>query len=1137
MFSGMGSQSFQMGRELFEQHPGFQHWMRRYDTRVEKVSGASILEEVYSPDRGRGDDFSHLKRGAAALLTVQCALARTLMDEGLAPDLLLGTSLGETAAGIVAGALDFEQMLEVFCRHTDAIAATCEPASLLGILRGADWVRAEPFLRTRCELAAVNFDGYVAVVVRERHRQEVVKYLDAHGVVSQPIPVGQGFHSSLIDPAEALCRQALAHVRPGRPSVPIISCAAAREVASFDVEHFWSVLRGPILFERTLQALDTPDTRYVDVGPSGTLATYARSVLGEEAAGRVFPVLTMFGRDLKNLSRLRQAMRPERTPKGGRMKVVVFPGQGAQQKGMGRELFDAFPELTDSASGILGYDLRELCLEDPRKELRKTQYTQPALFVVGALAYLRWLDASGRPPDAAAGHSLGEYNALFAAGAFDFQTGVRLVKKRGELMAAANGGAMAAVLGIGEERVRELLEARHLGSLDVANLNTPKQTVLSGTPEDIARAQPVFEEAGARFVRLDVSAAFHSRHMEPAARAFAAFLATQELREPRFPVIANVSARPYAPGEVVSTLAAQLRSPVRWAESVHFLRSLGDVEFEELGHGKVLTRMLAEIDATPRPAPVGRSINPILVEPAGECAGTRSVPSTRVSRSAGPAHAEPPGERGGTQSVPPAPVGRSTGGVGHGSKVDPALPALVLTRGSHLGSAAFREGYGVAYAYYAGPMGEGISGVDLVSRLARAGILGVLGTWGLPDTRVEAAIEEVRRRVGEQSAFAVDLRAGANEDERVRLLLRHRVSVVEAADHVRITPALVLYRLKGAFRGKDGVVRAPHRLIAKTSRLEMAERFLAPPPAELVAELLAAGHLQRGEAELAPWLSMASDLCVRADGAGATEQGAALALFPVFERLRRRQPAGSPAHRVRLGLAGGIGTPEAAAAAFVMGADFISTGSINQCTVEAATSDRVKDQLAGAGIHDTTYVPEDASFELGGRAQVLKRGLFFPARANKLHDVYRASRSLEELEPELRQTLEERWFGEPLHAVWARVAAGLSAEARRDAERNPKSRMALVFRSYLERASRYAREGDEQQKTQFNIPCGAAMGAANAWLEGGPLASWRNRHVDALATRLMDEAADVLTERGAARHCNGALNKSQTPVSHESHAA
>ncbi|HSP81905.1 MAG TPA: acyltransferase domain-containing protein, partial [Myxococcaceae bacterium] len=166
------------------------------------------------------------------------------------------------------------------------------------------------------------------------------------------------------------------------------------------------------------------------------------------------------------------------------MTTLVFPGQGSQKLGMGRELFERHSALVERAEAVLGYSLREVC-EDER--LHQTQYTQPALFVVNALHWLEWREREGREPDGAAGHSLGEYDALFAAGAFDFETGVRLVRKRGELMGQARDGGMAAVIGLAPERTREVLARLGVDSLDVANDNAPTQHVLSGPKPDLER--------------------------------------------------------------------------------------------------------------------------------------------------------------------------------------------------------------------------------------------------------------------------------------------------------------------------------------------------------------------------------------------------------------------------------------------------------------------------------------------------------------------------------------------------------------------------------------------------------------------------------------------------------------------------
>ncbi|AUX43596.1 uncharacterized protein SOCE26_050460 [Sorangium cellulosum] len=283
--------------------------------------------------------------------------------------------------------------------------------------------------------------------------------------------------------------------------------------------------------------------------------------------------------------------------------VFVFPGQGSQARGMGKAHFDAFPRQVAEAEEILGYSLRRLCLEDPARELSQTQYTQPAVFVVSALAYLARLDGGGALPDAVAGHSLGEYTALFAAGVFDFATGVRLVRRRGELMSQAEGGGMAAVIGLPIDAIRLALEGAGLGRLEAVNLNSPRQTVLAGALEDIQQAGPVLTAAKARYVQLKVSAAFHSRYMEQAQRDFAAFVAGFRFARPRIPVIANCTARPYPDDEagIRDLLVRQITSPVRWYETISYLLASPGVAFEEIGPGNVLTRLITEIREEPLP--------------------------------------------------------------------------------------------------------------------------------------------------------------------------------------------------------------------------------------------------------------------------------------------------------------------------------------------------------------------------------------------------------------------------------------------------------------------------------------------------------------------------------------------------------
>jgi malonyl CoA-acyl carrier protein transacylase len=284
------------------------------------------------------------------------------------------------------------------------------------------------------------------------------------------------------------------------------------------------------------------------------------------------------------------------------MIAFVFPGQGSQKRGMGQGLFDETPqyaEVEKDVDAILGYSLRKLCLEDADNRLKETQFTQPCLYVVNALHYYKAVSQGARPAYLA-GHSLGEYNALLAAGVFDFLTGLRLVQRRGELMSRAKNGGMAAVIGLGAGRVAKAIEENGLASIDVANFNSPSQTVVSGPIEDIKRAGPFFERAGARiYMPLQVSAAFHSRYMTDAAKAFADFLDPMSFAAPKIPVVANATAQPYptdrASESVKSLLAQQITHSVRWTQSVRFLISQGVTQFSEMGPGNVLTRMAQQI--------------------------------------------------------------------------------------------------------------------------------------------------------------------------------------------------------------------------------------------------------------------------------------------------------------------------------------------------------------------------------------------------------------------------------------------------------------------------------------------------------------------------------------------------------------
>ncbi|UMR29379.1 ACP S-malonyltransferase [Massilia sp. MB5] len=579
MFSGQGSQYRQMGHELYRREPVFRSTMQDLDPLVRSRCGESVLAALYEETNGE-QQLKRIRISHPAIFMVEYALAQTLIAADVRPDLVLGSSLGSYAAAAIAGCVDAETALGAVIEKALMLERYCAPGCMLAVM-GDPAAYLTPGIQDICELAARNFNGHSVLAMPLDQLARVENHLRQNGLAFQRLDVEFAFHSRWIDAARQPYLDYLQSLHFQPAAIPLACCASASTLQALPSGFFWTVARAPIRFQDTVQALETQDSyRYIDAGPAGTLATFLKYGLPAGSSSQIHTLMSPFGSDSDNLAAVtskcrRPAGRTEQhqpTKESRAMKAVIFPGQGAQFKGVGKDVFPLYPDLVRRASEILGYSLEELCLSDSQNQLSQTRYTQPALFVVNALNYYRYqTEHGGAAPDFFAGHSLGEYNALLAAGAFSFETGLRLVKKRGELMGAARDGAMAAVLGASASEVQAILDKHQLDQIDIANYNSPTQIVIAGSKDAIAAAEQIFASQNLRYVTLNVSAAFHSRYMQPAQAEFARFLSEFSFTAPTVPVIANASGRPYEVDRIAETLAAQIAGPVRWVDSVRYL--------------------------------------------------------------------------------------------------------------------------------------------------------------------------------------------------------------------------------------------------------------------------------------------------------------------------------------------------------------------------------------------------------------------------------------------------------------------------------------------------------------------------------------------------------------------------------------
>ncbi len=431
-----------------------------------------------------------------------------------------------------------------------------------------------------------------------------------------------------------------------------------------------------------------------------------------------------------------------------------------------------------------------------------------------------------------------------------------------------------------------------------------------------------------------------------------------------------------------------------------------------------------------------------------------------------------------------------------------------------LGDPDFCKTYGTRYAYMTGAMANAIASTDLVIALGKAGMLSSFGAAGLVPSRLETAIQCIQDALPE-GPYAFNLIHSPSEEamerKAVELFLNYKVRHVEASAFLTLTPSVVHYRVAGLSLSPDGKVNIQNRVIVKLSRKEVAQKFMSPAPEKILSQLLAEGKITEQQAKLAQLVPVVDDVTVEADSGGHTDNRPLVVLLPAMMALRDELQAKYHFETpIRVGAAGGISTPAAVLGAFMMGAAYVVTGSVNQACVEAGASPHTKRLLAQASMTDVTMAPSADMFEMGVKVQVLKNGTFFPMRAQKLYELYSHYDSIEAIPAEEREKLESQVFKRDLESVWqdtVKFFMERDPDQIARAQANPKRKMALVFRWYLGLSSRWSNSGEPGREMDYQIWCGPSIGAFNDWTRGTYLAEPENRRVVDVAKHLLYGAA------------------------------
>jgi len=307
MFSGQGSQYYHMGKELYCQNTIFQKWMSKLNDIVYQKVGFSIIDEIYSGSKNKADNFDRLLYTHPAIFMVEYSLARVLIESGLEPDYVLGASLGELTSAAVAGVISVEETLAIILTQAQLIEKHCQIGSMIAVVDSPDLYNQSSVISLHSNLAAINYSSHFIISGESAKLLKIEEHLKAKDLIFQALPVRYGFHSSNIAPIENEYATFLSKLSFRKPEIPVISCLLSGCATDFSDMYFWDIIRQPIYFQKTIINLEEQGQfKYIDLGPSGTLANFVRKNLSRDSLSQSYDVLNPFGQDVKKLKKVKE---------------------------------------------------------------------------------------------------------------------------------------------------------------------------------------------------------------------------------------------------------------------------------------------------------------------------------------------------------------------------------------------------------------------------------------------------------------------------------------------------------------------------------------------------------------------------------------------------------------------------------------------------------------------------------------------------------------------------------------------------------------------------------------------------------------------------------------------------------------